>query len=168
MEDFSGDVAASPVGPSPVSHLQSHAKWVTFGETELALVLNGSVDYSVLQIPINPGLADFAPIGSGVMSKFERYVTKKLHVKYIPTVSGYAAAGQTGRVVLGVVYDAASLPPPDMRAAEGNIPNAPGYTSGAIVLTVQPDRVERYTRADRNPAGTDIKTYDPGFVYVSV
>lgn len=168
MNDFSGDVAAYPVaGPHVVSQ-QSHAKWVTFGETELVFNLQGSATYSVIQIPINPGLPDFAPIGSGVMSKFERYHMRKLHVKYVPTVSGYAVAGQTGRVVLGMVYDAASLPPPDMRAAEGNIPNAPGYTSEELILTVSADKVERYTRADRNPAGTDIKTYDPGFIYIAV
>lgn len=167
--EFSGDVAPYSLHQGNVSHVQSHAKWVTIAETEPAIAtLAGSTGYAVTQIPINPGLATFAPVGSKVMQRFERYHLKKLKVRFIPTVSGYAAAGQTGRIVLGVVYDAASLPPQDVRSAESNIPNAPGYVTDLIELNVAVDRVERYTRSDRNPANTDIKTYDVGFIYIAV
>jgi hypothetical protein len=141
-------------------------------KTELIQLVNGSVGFTVVKIPLNPGLPTSFPVGSPEAKNWTEWKCKYLTVQYIPMVSEFAAQGQKGECALAVDYNAVNALPTAMNQIE-----AMGFSGGGI-----PSRGFKYTAAVRHmnksdpknvrsgpvPAGDDLRKYDGGNLYFAV
>jgi len=89
-----------------------------------AVTVANQPNYNVTQYPINPGQASTFPWLSTIAKQYEKYVIERLAFIYKKEVSEYATAGQTGKVIMSVDYDAADAPPATKQQQEDTIPHA--------------------------------------------
>lgn len=117
-------------------------------------------------LPVNPGQADTFPWLANIAKQFDKYEFKMLEFYYKPTVSGFASAGQRGKVMLSFDFDAADPPPANKQQVEDRYPHADCMPYETCRLRVNPAQMRnqdsKYVRPGILPAGTDIKTYDAG------
>jgi hypothetical protein len=136
--------------------------------------VNGSVLFSCLELPINPGLPNSLPWGSSIAERYEEYDFEYCEVYFTTTVSGFAPNGQQGSVVLSASYDAADPIPVSLRQVEDSdphtIPTLP--STREIVLALDCARMRKnlgkFVRVGPLAANQDIKTYDSANAYISV
>ncbi len=148
-------------------------KVLVLEETEILSSVNANSTFLVRSWNINAGLPSFLVKGSRIAQNYERYRFKKLEVKFVPTVSGYAAAGQAGRVVLAASLDALESPPSSLENMESMDPHVVAMPYETMTLSLDDSRLNstqpwRYTRNAVPPAGSDLKTYDPGLIHFGV
>lgn len=149
-------------------------KGLIFQQKEMFMKVYG--DAGVVEskaYPVNPALRSMFPKGANIADNYERYRILSLEFLYVPLVSGMAPDGQQGRVVLSFGLDPLEPPPADLPAAESMDPNVAFMPFDRGTLTLNSAKLNagvpfRWTRSTRNPAGTDLKTYDPGVLYVTV
>lgn len=141
-------------------------------EDEVIGVIKGTTGFGSTIFPLQPGLAAVFPWLSQVAALYQRYSFDSLVLYYKPLVSGFATAGQAGKVILSTDYDAAAGDLTSYRTAETMDPHADGMPYEAIALTLDPKRltqgkIGKFVRRGVVPPNTDVKTYDSGNLYVS-
>lgn len=138
---------------------------------EVVGILSGNTSFESSALQIQPGLLSNFPWLGQLAPLYERYEFVELCYYYKPIVSGFAAQGQKGKVILSCDYDAAAGTLTSYRQAETMDPHADGMPYEAISLVLDPRRLSlggKFIRRGPVPAGTDVKTYDAGTVYYSV
>lgn len=141
-------------------------------QDEVITSINGSTSFDSQIISINPGQLDVFAWAGQLAKLYERYKFDYLEFYYKPWVSGYAADGSAGKVILSADYDSATGLLQTYQQAESMDPHADGMPYDVISLKLDPSRltpdVGKFVRTGIVPAGTDIKTYDAGALFVCV
>jgi hypothetical protein len=143
-------------------------RWVE--RDELVAVIAGSVSFATTKFPINPGLPTTFPGLSKDAQLYSewRVGSSRFYVK--PLVSGYSTQGQTGETILSFDPNALNPAPTTQQQAEFlRHAQAAPYLEFALDLPVaEINRSDsKYIRTSAAPAGSDLKTYDGGNLYVS-
>ncbi len=122
--------------------------------------------YSVDSYPMNPGQSAMFPWLSFLAQNFESYIFNKLNIIYEPA----CATTLGGVVILAPDYDAADAAPSDKKQAmtyQDHIEGPPWVELDLISTKSNLHKAKtNYVRSGPQPAGTDIKTYDIGNLYV--
>jgi len=144
----------------------------TIVEDEYIADVNGTVGFTALQYPINPGQGGTFPWLSKEALLWEKYRFKALEFYYKPQVSAFATNGQSGKVMLSCDYDASDAPPTSKQMVEDTHPHQDAMPYEEVRLMLEPKEMynssdAKYVRPGGLPGSTDIKTYDCGNVYVS-
>ncbi len=125
-------------------------------------------NFELVQLPINPGMALTFPWLSTIAARFEKYSFSRLRFIYKKTVSEFATAGQAGKVIMSMDFDASDPPPTTKQQMEDTIPHADAMPSQTFALDVPRKYLQRigdapkYIRAGGIPGSSDIKMYDIG------
>lgn len=140
-------------------------------EDEYLVDIDGSEDFRVTRFPVNPGQSVTFPWLSTIAPNFEKYRFKMLEFYYKPIVSGFATAGQKGKIIFSFDTDAADPSPTTKRQMENTIPHSDATPWESFSMRLQSSIINRmtdahYVRSGGVPSGTDIKTYDIGTLYV--
>jgi len=124
-------------------------------------------NFNVTSYPINPGQSGTFPWLSKQAVQWEKYRFNYLEFYYQREVSEFATAGTTGKVILGVDYDASDAPPSTKQQMEDTDPRVDGMPSDNIRLMLGARKMHAlyptlFVRPGGLPGSTDIKTYDAG------
>lgn len=126
----------------------------------------GSVAFAAVALSINPGLASTFPWLSNIARNYESYRFRKLKFCY-ETESSTATIGT---LMLVVDYDAADPAPTSKAQAmtyRSAVRSAPWAMCCHDSLLEDLSKLKsEFIRGGLNPAGTDIKTYDIGTLYI--
>lgn len=130
--------------------------------------VDGSVAFSALSLPINPGMKSVFPWLSIMANQFESYLFRSIKFEYETQKS----ASTSGSVMLAVDFDAADATPVDKQqlmsyhnAVRSAVWAECCYSSDKRDL--QKFGVQRYIRNSSLAANLDIKTYDVGNVILA-
>jgi len=128
----------------------------------------GSVGFEVTSLPINPAQSSTFPWLSTVAALYEKYSFRKLRFEY-ETMKATTAGGT---IMMAADFDAVDPLPTAkqaMMAYHNAVRSAPWaeccYTCDKPDLSRNGET--RYTRTGTQPAGTDLKTYDAGTIFVA-
>jgi len=138
-----------------------------------AVTVAGQPNFNNKAYPINPGQSALFPWLSTIAKQFEKYQFEKLTFVYKKEVSEYATAGQTGKVIMSVDFDAADPPPGTKQQMEDTIPHADAMPCQSFSLPLAPRDLAptatdaKFVRVGGLPGATDIKTYDVGNLNVA-
>jgi hypothetical protein len=137
---------------------------------ELIQSINGSVSFATTKFSVNPGLAATFPGLSKDAANYEewRCISSVFYVK--PLVSAFSTQGQTGETIISFDPNALGAAPTTQAQAEFFWHNqAAPYEEFELNLpAARMNRADaKYLRSGAAPAGSDLKTYDGGNVYVS-
>jgi len=133
---------------------------------------NDSANFGVLNTyNINPGNATTFPLLSQEAAVFETYKFEYLEFYSVPSVSGYAAGGQTGSVSLSVDFNAAHAQPVSYTAAVDLDPADEDLPCNDLRIILPPEKmhaqnIAKFIRTGGLPGSSDIKTYDVGNLFV--
>jgi hypothetical protein len=141
-------------------------------EDEYIADINGSVGFVTTAYSINPGQAGTFPWASKIAALYEKYDFKTLEFYYTREVSEFATNGQAGKIMLSCDYDASDSPPTSKQQVLDTVPHADSMPCvPRLPLRIDCNQARnqdsKYVRPGAQPAGTDIKTYDLGQLYVS-
>jgi hypothetical protein len=143
----------------------------TITNDELITNVRGSDVFRANSLYVNPGLPASFPWLSQIAKQYEKYQFKTLYYMYKPTVSGYATAGQTGKVMLSLDYDASDNPPASKVQVMDTWPHSDKMPYEVIRLVPSLPAMHqngpKFIRTAAPPAGSDIKTYDAGLLSYS-
>jgi len=145
---------------------------VTAEETIGLQASNDSSAFGVLNTyNINPGNASTFPLLSQEAAVFETYKFEYLEFYSVPSVSGYAAGGQTGSVSLSVDFNAAHAQPSTYTAAVDLDPADEDLPCNDLRIILPPEKmhaqnIAKFIRTGGLPGSSDIKTYDVGNLFV--
>lgn len=173
LESNSGGFIPVPQSLTSVTAGRAN-KGLIFEQKEMFAQVYGDAGITTSKAyPCNPALRSMFPKGANIADNYERYRVLSLEFLYVPLVSGMSPDGQQGRVVLSFGLDPLEAPPADLPAAESMDPNVAIMPFDRGNLPLNSAKLNagvpfRWTRTSRNPAGTDLKTYDPGVLYVTV
>jgi hypothetical protein len=167
-----GSTSATAVkGPQRGSNRISRS--LTVSEEEyIADVTLTSAGFTNLQFAVNPGNAVTFPWLSSIAANFNKYKFLKLLFKYRPITSGFAAAGQSGDIVLSMNPDASDPAPVaqaqvyDLQMRNNGMP-CDLFALTKLSLGELNKQDSYYVRVGAAPANTDIKTYDCGNLNLS-
>lgn len=133
--------------------------------------INSSIEFRVRSLSVNPGQSAVFPWLSSMAKNFEKYRFEFLEFYYRPRVSGFAAAGQRGQVIMSFDYDASDPPPTDKQQMEATWPHKDDMPYKEIRLNLPIAELTgpggKYVRPGLPPTGTDIKTYDAGVLHIA-
>jgi len=133
---------------------------------------NDSANFGVLNVyNINPGNATTFPLLSQEAAVFETYKFEYLEFYSVPSVSGYAAGGQTGSVSLSVDFNASHAQPISYTAAVDLDPADEDLPCNDLRIILPPEKmhaqnIAKFIRTGGLPGSSDIKTYDVGNLFV--
>jgi len=133
---------------------------------------NDSANFGVLNTyNINPGNATTFPLLSQEAAVFETYKFEYLEFYSVPSVSGYAAGGQTGSVSLSVDFNASHAQPISYTAAVDLDPADEDLPCNDLRIILPPEKmhaqnIAKFVRTGGLPGSSDIKTYDVGNLFV--
>jgi len=133
---------------------------------------NNSANFGVLNVyNINPGNATTFPLLSQEAAVFETYKFEYLEFYSVPSVSGYAAGGQTGSVSLSVDFNASHAQPISYTAAVDLDPADEDLPCNDLRIVLPPEKMHaqnlaKFIRTGGLPGSSDIKTYDVGNLFV--
>jgi len=135
--------------------------------------VTGLTAFTTTPFAINPGQAGTFPRLSKIAALYEKYRFKRLEFYFLHDVSPYASQGQTGLVLLSVLFDAASAAPTTKVQIEATNPRVICMPNENSLLRVpvsklHPKGEPLYLRPGQLPGGTDIKTYDAGNLFLTV
>lgn len=123
----------------------------------------GAVNFTVSSRPINPGLVTTFPWLALIAANFEKYKFRKLHFVYESSVATTAAG-----VVLSAIDTDAADPPPISKQAMMSYECSERSNVWMTHTTRMPiQQPMLYVRTGPVPAGSDVKTYDAGNVFVA-
>lgn len=139
-------------------------------QDEYITTVVGSTVFQSTSYVLQPGLANMFPWLAAIANLFQKYriISFRFYVK--PLVSQYNALGQSGRVILGFDYDATASPLTTQVQAEGMAPHVDGMPYEKMSLALNNQRATpttKFVRSSVPPAGSDLKMYDAGTLYVS-
>jgi len=133
---------------------------------------NDSANFGVLNVyNINPGNAITFPLLSQEAAVFETYKFEYLEFYSVPSVSGYAAGGQTGSVSISVDFNASHAQPISYTAAVDLDPSDEDLPCNDLRIILPPEKMHaqnlaKFIRTGGLPGSSDIKTYDVGNLFV--
>lgn len=153
--------------PPQFTYKQSGDARIKVHHRELVADVAGSVAFATTAYAINPGLAATFPWEYMQARLYESYCFDNLTVEYIPM----KGSDKDGRVSLAIDFDAADAAPGSMAQVGNYHLQASDRIWNPLAISVDKNDLEkfgvqRYVRAGA-VAGTDIKTYDVGNLYVS-
>lgn len=124
--------------------------------------------FNVVPYSINPGLNTLFPWLSSIASNYESYKFRSLRFKYKPI----CPTTTPGKVMLGVDYDASDNAPTTKMQLNSYESTQSASVWDSVTQTSTTANLlkfgtQRYIRVTTNPAGTDVKTYDIGRLYVA-
>jgi len=119
--------------------------------------------FTATMLAINPGVSSAFPWLSSQAVRYESYLFHKLHYIYEPMVS----TSTNGSLMLAVDFDAADTVPANKTALMANQSAVRTSVWNSVTYKAKEANlakfgVQRYTRGNNRPAGTDVKTYDVG------
>lgn len=126
------------------------------------LLATNSTAFSVISVPINPGIQTTFPWLSGLASRFEKYRFRRLSFEFVTR----ASTNQPGVVIMMMDYDCLDLPPASKQIMLGS--NA---TVNSLWQNMEYDCefknlhdviTDRYIRGSSLIPSSDLKTYDLG------
>lgn len=165
-----GGGGGSTMMSSPTSSKPGFASQVIRND-ELIANVRGSDSFRTTGFFVNPGLPVTFPWLSSIAKQYEKYRFRTLQFYYKKAVSGFATAGQTGKVMLSLDYDALDPPPAtkvQVMDTWPHVDNMPCETFGlSLSLTEMFNNGPKFVRTGNPPVGADIKTYDGGLLSVS-
>jgi len=134
---------------------------------ELIQTVTGSSAFaSVIQLPINPGLAQMFLWTSKEARQFEKYRFRRLAFEYENSVGPADATNAGGNLAMMVDFDALDSAPVTMQALAQNHVNSIFSPYEKVRLEVPQAELVKigwlYTRLGGVPTGADQKTYDMG------
>jgi hypothetical protein len=127
--------------------------------------LGGSVPFSTVDFPLNPGLVGSFPWLSRIALNYEKYVFRKLEFHYETAVS--TSAG--GTVMLAVDYDASDTPPLNKQTIMAYAQASRSSPWQSCKYSCRPADLKGFTgqRYVRDAAQNgDIKTFDLGTLFI--
>jgi len=154
---------------------QQNVRSITVSNEEFigAVTVANQPNFNVVSYPINPGQATTFPWLSKQAAQWEKYRFQKLEFFFKREVSEFSTAGQAGKVILSVDFDASDAPPGTKQQMEDTIPHADGMPCENISLRLPPKQmhpsqsVAHYVRIGGLPGNSDIKTFDVGLLHVA-
>jgi hypothetical protein len=134
--------------------------------------IDGSVAFATTAYRVNPGLAATFPWLSQQAVSWERYKFLELEAYYEPVVSAYATNGQSGKIIIGIDYDAGDSPPTDKRHAMDSHPVQSAMPYESMAIRANPKQLaasmnEHCIRSAALPLGRDVSTFDACVLNVS-
>lgn len=138
---------------------------------ELLADVKSSQTYQCTQYSIQPADSSIFEWGAPLATRFQKWKCRRLRLEYVPTVSGYAPAGQQGRIVLAGNYNPLTPQPADIRSAVAITPNVPGFPTKQFGIEFDASQitpVPLLVRTGIVPAGGTVTAYDGGVFYVAV
>jgi hypothetical protein len=156
------------VGQTRGQSANRNSMMVSESEFVAAVTVANQPNFNVTSYGINPGNSTLFPWLSTIASRFEKYTFTRLNFIYKKEVSEFATAGQTGKVIMSVDFDASDPPPGTKQQMEDTVPHSDAMPSQSFALNLQskdlanPATIARYVRIAGLPGGSDIKTYDVG------
>jgi len=137
---------------------------------EVIRIIAGTLDFDTSQQRVQIADPTMFPWAAQIAKLYERYKFKFCEFYYKPIVSGFAPAGQSGKVILSFDYDSVTPLLTDYRTAETMDPHSDGLPCEIISMKLEPERltpsVGKFVRVGVVPVGTDPKTYDAGVLNV--
>lgn len=157
-----GKPAAAPVARN-MSSRQSGSNTSTYVRTERIATIPGSVSFAtVASIPCNPGLSASFPWLSGHGRLYENYIIRKLVYRY----KNFKGTSTPGNIILSFDPDPLDAAPDSGVAAMQSFRACDGAPWRIFQMTVPSMKKELFTRKS-TIAGSDLKTYDAGTLFVS-
>jgi len=130
-------------------------------------------NFNVTSYALNPGQAGTFPWLSKQAQQWEKYEFEQLEFFFKREVSEYAAAGQAGKVILSVDFDASDAPPNTKQQMEDTQPHRDGMSCENLTLKLPKSQmhpvgtIARFVRPAGLPGLADIKTYDVGNLFIA-
>ncbi len=162
-------VAKTVVSKTPAPKIKRSAKNgdVVVEHTEFLQDITGSQAFAVNAFAVNPGLSQTFPWLSQMARLFESYRFEALDFDF-RTEAGTTA---TGSVMAAIDYDASDAPPTTKR----QLATYRGYKRSApwnsfVQSSIREDLSKRqsyYVRSSPVPAGSDVKLYDVGNLFLA-
>lgn len=133
----------------------------TFSE-QLVTAIPGATSVVTTVITINPGDANAFPRLFQVAKLYTYWKFKRLTIKWMPNGSAFAAANQTGEVVLAYTNDFYGAPPTSVPVARSRAPNVVGEAWMEKTLHVPKELLDkvRYVRDSQSTGAADARLYD--------
>jgi len=123
----------------------------------------------VTKFPFNPGQASLFPLGAAEAAKWTNWKCEYCEVYLLHEVSEFATDGSTGKVILAFDYNAANDTPTTKQQVE-DMHSASAMGCEDVGLRLMPNLLNKadpkYVRTGVKPAGTDIRLYDGGNLFV--
>jgi hypothetical protein len=138
-----------------------------------AVTVANQPNFNLASYPINPGQASTFPWLSKEAAQWEKYTFEMLEFYYKREVSEFATAGQQGKVIMSVDYDASDSPPSSKQQMEDTDPHVDNMPCENNRLRLNRRdmhglvNLPKYVRIGGLPGSTDIKTYDVGNLFVA-
>lgn len=134
---------------------------------------NNANSPTVESYSINPGQVGTFPWLSIQAAQWESYRFEMLEFYYHPEVSGFATEGQTGKVLMGIDYDAGDAPPATKQQILDTWPHDDGMPYESLIVKADPKELlygspgdTKFVRPGPLPGRSDVKTYDGGTLNV--
>lgn len=161
-------VRAAPVAlatrrTGTAARVKTTSTGVTVSHRSFLQPVNNSLNYSVLAIPCNPGLAGSFPWLAKLARRYEQYRFKKLRYEF----RSVAASSTSGVVMMSFDYDPADAAPTTKSEQAQTVPNTETNVWMNNDLVIPVDNEWKYVRAGTLGANLDIKTYDMGNLWLS-
>lgn len=157
-----GQSATAPVARN-MSSRQSGSNTSTYVRTERIATVPGSVSFAtVATVPCNPGLSTSFPWLSGHGRLYENYIIRKLVYRY----KNFKGTSAPGNIVLSFDPDPLDAAPDSGIAAMQSFRACDGAPWRIFQMSVPTSKKELFTRKT-TIAGSDLKTYDAGTLFVS-
>jgi hypothetical protein len=155
----------------PSGHTSKAARTFDFFEDEYLFDIEGSDGFQCQRLPINPGQVDTFPWLSTIAKQFEKWTFSYLEFYYKPTVSGFATAGTTGKVMLSCDFDASDPTPTTKQQVEDSFPHDDCMPYEQCGLRLPQNELtgldRKFVRPGAVPPNSDIKMYDGGAFFIS-
>jgi len=164
---------ASGVGSTKTGQRTRKSCVVVEDEYIAAIVVANQPAFNVVSYPINPGQAITFPWLAKEAAQWEKYTFEMLEFYVKREVSEFAPAGQQGKVILSVDFDASDAPPATKQQMEDTDPHVDAMPCENQRLRLNrrdlhgPMTLAKYVRLGGLPGSSDIKTYDVGNLNVA-
>jgi len=162
------DPSAIGAGKNSTSRLTGRSCTIAEDEYIAEVIGPGTgANFNNVAYSINPGQVSTFPWLSKIAAQWEKYHFNSLEFYYKPEVTGFATAGQSGKVILSVDFDASDAPPASKQQMEDTMPHADGMPAVTTRMPLMARQLHAlyptlYVRPGGLPGASDIKTYDAG------
>jgi hypothetical protein len=150
-------------------------KTCVIGEDEYIgpVIVDNQPNFNVTTYQINPGQAATFPWLSREAQMWEKYTFEMLEFYIKREVSEFAPAGQQGKVIMSVDYDASDSPPTSKQMMEDTDPHCDAMPCENQRLRLNrrdlhgSATLAKYVRTGGVPSASDIKTFDVGNLFIA-
>jgi hypothetical protein len=137
------------------------------------VIVDNQPNFNVTTYQINPGQAATFPWLSREAQMWEKYTFEMLEFYIKREVSEFAPAGQQGKVIMSVDYDASDSPPTSKQMMEDTDPHCDAMPCENQRLRLNrrdlhgSATLAKYVRTGGVPSASDIKTFDVGNLFIA-